>query len=118
LIPSVRNSLARAPECAADALAISAVSLVRNDQQPELTHSLLDPLAKGELILNLRAEAAPELLEQIVRLVVADWRGPKLTVTKLESFRPAQPKSTQRTQLSVGSMVLPADHSAGFRPQT
>lgn len=72
----------------ADALAIGAVSLVHNDQQPELTHSLLDPLAAGELILNLRAEAAPELLEQIVRSATAGWLGPKLDVAKLQSFRP------------------------------
>jgi len=38
-----------------DALTIGSVSLVRNDQQPELTHTLLDPLAGGELTLNLRA---------------------------------------------------------------
>jgi Ni2+-binding GTPase involved in maturation of urease and hydrogenase len=77
-------------------LAIGAVSLVRNDQQPELTHSLLDPLASGELTLNLRAEAAPELLEHVVRRVAAGWLGIKLDVTKLASFRPGQPNPTHR----------------------
>jgi len=79
-----------------DALTIGSVSLVRNDQQPELTHTLLDPLAGGELTLNLRAEAAPELLEQLVRRVAAGWLGLQLDVTKLESFRPGQPNPTHR----------------------
>ena len=80
----------------ADALAIGSVSLVRNDQKPELTHTLLDPLASGELIVNLRAEAAPELLEHVVRRVAAGWLGLTLDVTKLESFRPGQPNPTHR----------------------
>ena len=80
----------------ADALAMGAVSLVRNDQQPELTHTLLDPLAGGALTLNLRAEAAPELLEHIVRRVAAGWLGLKLEITKLACFRPGQPNPTHR----------------------
>ncbi len=80
----------------ADALAIGSVSLVRHDQKPELTHTLLDPLTAGELIVNLRAEAAPELLEQVVRRVAAGWLGLKLDVTKLASFRPGQPNPTHR----------------------
>ena len=80
----------------ANALAIGAVSLVRNDQQPELTHTLLDPLKGGELTVNLRAEAAPELLEGIVRGAVAEWAGQKMDVLRLESFRPGQPNPTHR----------------------
>lgn len=80
----------------ADALAMGAVSVVRNDQQPELTHTLLDLLAGGELTVNLRAEAAPELLEQVVRRIAAGWLGITLDVTKLESFRPGQPNPTHR----------------------
>jgi len=80
----------------ADVLAIGSVSLVHNNQKPELTHTLLDPLASGELIVNLRAEATPELLEQVVRRVAAGWLGLKLDVTKLESFRPGQPNPTHR----------------------
>ena len=79
-----------------DALAMGAVSVVRNDQQPELTHTLLDLLAGGELTVNLRAEAAPELLEHVVRRIAAGWLGIKLDVTKLESFRPGQPNPTHR----------------------
>ncbi len=81
-----------------DPLAIGAVSLVRNDQQPELTHSLLDPLTSGELTLNLRAEATPELLEHVVRRVASGWLGIKLDITRLESFRPGQPNPTHRME--------------------
>ena len=91
-VAHLKMTLASGP----DALTIGSVSLVHNDQQPELTHTLLDPLAGGELTLNLRAEAAPELLEQLVRRVAAGWLGLKLDVTKLESFRPGQPNPTHR----------------------
>ena len=76
-----------------NSLAIGAISLVQNDQQPELTHTLLDPLLKGELILNLRAEASPEVLEQVVRQVADNWAGISLLVTRLESFSTGLPNA-------------------------
>ena len=75
---------------------LGAVSLVRNDQEPELSHTLLEPLGGGALVLNLRAEAAPELLETAVRQAVGTWTGPRLEFVHLESFRPGQPNPTHR----------------------
>lgn len=76
---------------------IGAVSLVRNDHVPELTHTLLEPLISGDLIINLRAEASPELLETVTRALLADWPGLKLS--HLESFRPGQPNPTHRVSV-------------------
>ena len=49
------------------------VNLVRNDVLPELSMSLAQPVQGGQLLINLRAEAAPHLLGSVVRdaLVVA-----------------------------------------------
>lgn len=58
-----------------------------NDQQPGVTHTLLDPLAAGELIVNVRAGAAPDLRAQILRAVAGGWRGPQLAGAQLESYR-------------------------------
>jgi hypothetical protein len=41
---------------------VAAVSLVRNDFVPELSLRLEGPVKAGQLILNLRAEAAPDVL--------------------------------------------------------
>jgi hypothetical protein len=75
---------------------IGAVSVVRNEQQPELSHALQESLTGGDLILNLRAEAAPELLEKVTRQVVGRWTGAHLALAQLESFRPGQPNPTHR----------------------
>jgi len=75
---------------------IGVVHLVYNDQPPVFSHQLQDPLASGAILLNLRAEAAPELLEKVTRHVVAQWVGGQLALTHVESFRPGQPKPTHR----------------------
>lgn len=75
---------------------IGAVSVLRNDQGPELAHALQEALTGGDLILNLRAEAAPELLEKVTRQVVGRWTGAHLVLAQLECFRPGQPNPTHR----------------------
>jgi G3E family GTPase len=75
---------------------IGAVHLVRNDQRPEFSHQLQEALAAGTLIVNLRAEAAPDILEKVTRAVVGHWAGEQLALTHLESFRPGQPNPTHR----------------------
>lgn len=79
---------------------IAAVNLVRNDFVPELSFRLEDPVTSGQLILNLRAEAAPDVLGAVVRdgLAVAAGSVPGLTATldHLEHFRPGKPTPTHR----------------------
>lgn len=79
---------------------IAAVNLVRNDFVPELSYHLEEPVKSGQLILNLRAEAAPDVLGTTVRegLAAAAKKFPGLqaTLDHLEHFRPGKPTPTHR----------------------
>ena len=77
---------------------IAAVNLVRNDVVPELSIRLEKPVTRGQLILNLRAEAAPDVLGTGVRdgLAAAAEAFPTLVATldHFEHFRPGKPTPT------------------------
>jgi len=83
-----------------DPFELGAINLVRDDSQPELSHRLVEPLEDGELLLNLRAEAAPEVLEtalhQAVKTVVERKYKLDLEMPHLEHFRPGMPNPTHR----------------------
>jgi hypothetical protein len=74
---------------------IAVLNLVRTDGTAELSHSLKEPLCAGELLLNLRAEADPELLRSSV-LRALDECGCEGKITSIEHFRPAKPQPTYR----------------------
>jgi hypothetical protein len=74
---------------------IAVLNLVRTDGTAELSHSLKEPLSAGELLLNLRAEADPELLRSSV-LRALDECGCEVKITNIEHFRPAKPQPTYR----------------------
>jgi G3E family GTPase len=79
---------------------IAVVNLVRNDFVPELSLTLESPVTGGQLIINLRAEAAPDVLGTVVReaLAAAVKAVPtlKATLDHLEHFRPGKPSPTHR----------------------
>lgn len=78
-------------------LRLAAVSLVRTDGEPELRRKLDAPLTKGSLIVNLRAEGAPEPLAATVEEALkTNMRGLTVKLTQAESFRPGQPTPTHR----------------------
>jgi G3E family GTPase len=81
---------------------IGVVNLVRNDFVPELSRTLQRPVRGGTLIVNLRAEAAPAVLADVVReaLGAAAKIFPTLqaTLDHLEHFRPGKPNPTHRFQ--------------------
>jgi len=85
---------------------IAGINVVRNDFVPELSFVLEMPVKSGQLIINLRAEAAPDVLGTAVRegLEAAAKKFPtlKATVDHLEHFRPGKPTPTHRIE------VLPA----------
>jgi G3E family GTPase len=85
---------------------IAAVNLVRNDFVPELSQRLDDDITGAQIIVNLRAEAAPENLEQELRAVVAAGlagaEGAGLTIEHLEFFRPGRPEPTHRDVVAAG----------------
>jgi G3E family GTPase len=79
---------------------IGVVNLVRNDFVPELAMALEEPVRVGQLIINLRAEAAPGVLGMAVRAALTSAAGKfatlKATVEHLEQFRPGKPMPTHR----------------------
>lgn len=79
---------------------IAVVNLVRNDFVPELSVRLEGPVTGGQLIVNLRAEAAPDILGTVIReaLLTAAKAFPtlKATLDHLEHFRPGKPTPTHR----------------------
>lgn len=79
---------------------IAVINLVRNDYVPEVSQALDAPVRGGQLIVNLRAEAGPELLREAVEDAVAALSGrfPGLEsrMEHLEQFRPGKPQPTHR----------------------
>ena len=79
---------------------IGVVNLVRNDFVPELAMRLEEPVQSGQLIINLRAEAAPDVLGAAVReglaAAAARFATLKATLDHLEHFRPGKPTPTHR----------------------
>lgn len=91
---------------------LAAVNLVRNDFVPELGLRLDQPVNAGQLILNLRAEAAPETLKAAVEAALSHFAPghsnagatfPALhaRLEHLEHFRPGKPQPTHRDLASV-----------------
>ena len=87
---------------------IGVANLTGTDGVPEQSHALQEPLTAGELIINLRAEADPEalrnLLQQVLQAIGRDDRL-LLKVEHLEAFRPARPTPTHRLRASESGMV-------------
>lgn len=79
---------------------IAVVNLVRNDFVPELSIELPEPIHSGQLIVNCRAEAAPETLLEAVHHAIAQtsrqFAGLRLTLEHSEHFRPGKPQPTHR----------------------
>lgn len=87
-----------------DALAgeIAALSLVRSDYVPELSLELDEPVTSGQVIVNCRAEAAPEILRDALEKTIAALRqnfpGLSAKLEHAEQFRPGRPSPTHRLQ--------------------
>jgi hypothetical protein len=84
---------------------IAVINLVRNDYAPEVSLTLEEPVESGQLIINLRAEAAPEVLHDSVQAAFASltgwFAGLKARVEHLEHFRPGKPMPTHRMTTPV-----------------
>jgi Ni2+-binding GTPase involved in maturation of urease and hydrogenase len=78
---------------------LAVLNLVRSDVQPELTWRLQAPISGGELIVNLRAEADPDMLRETVAAAwesIAKAHGLTYDQQHLEAFRPGKPQPTHR----------------------
>lgn len=79
---------------------IAAINVVRNDIVPELSLRLDGQSRGGQLIINLRAEAASATLSQAVTAAVAALSRPEnglvATLEHQEHFQPGKPTPTHR----------------------
>lgn len=79
---------------------LASINVVRTDATPEIGLDLDEPTTSGQLIVNLRAEAAPEVLSQTVRETLLGlgtiFPGLGMTVEHEEHFRPGRPTPTHR----------------------
>ncbi len=79
---------------------IAVINLVRSDFIPELSLKLEAPVTSGQLIINCRAEAAPDDLRDAVRGAVAEigaqFPGVAARLDHHEHFRPGKPTPTHR----------------------
>ncbi len=79
---------------------IAVANLVRNDFVPELSLELPDVIRGGQLIINCRAEAAPEKLLATLKHALTDTSqeqaGLTLKLEHSEHFRPGKPQPTHR----------------------
>ena len=79
---------------------VAVVNLVGNSFIPELGITLDEPSARGQLIINLRAEADPALLAAAVAQAIAETTsghpGLQLNTGHTEHFRPGRPEPTPR----------------------
>jgi len=83
-----------------DATHVAVANLVRNDFVPELSLKLGEPVKGGELIINLRAEASPDVLATTVKesvpAVASHIPTMQAVLDHLEHFRPGRPSPTHR----------------------
>jgi G3E family GTPase len=79
---------------------IAVVNLVRSDFVPELSQTLEEDADAGQLIINIRAEAAPETLKAAVEAAMksaqTQFDGLSVRLDHLERFRPGKPQPTHR----------------------
>jgi Ni2+-binding GTPase involved in maturation of urease and hydrogenase len=84
---------------------IAAINLVRSDFVPELSLHLEEPVESGQLILNLRAEADPEVLRRAIKVAVdalpGQFENLRATIEHLEFFRPGKPEPTHRDLTAI-----------------
>jgi len=91
---------------------IASVNCVRNDTPPEAGMVLDAPVRRGQVVLNLRAEGAPDALLAALQATItsgfASAPGLRVVLEHEEHFRPGRPEPTHRdgtpgTTASAGS---------------
>lgn len=79
---------------------IAAISVVRSGVVPELTVTLDEPVEGGELIVNCRGEAKPQVLrtamDKGLRGLKRKYPFAEMTIVDAEQFQPGRPNPTHR----------------------
>jgi G3E family GTPase len=80
----------------------ATINLVSTAADPVPGRRLPGPVAAGTVLINLRAEAAPELLEGLVTDALVSASGPdgwRLRLETISAFRPGRPVPTHRDEI-------------------
>ena len=80
---------------------LAAISLTRMDMEPQMTHGLERPVIQGQLTINLRAEADPEMLKDNTLATLPCLAPAQFTIREVHAFRPGRPNPTHRLSLAV-----------------
>ena len=83
--------------------AMAAVNLVRTDFVPELGVRIGAPVSVATVTVNLRAESAPDLLQQVLAESLGEQAGWHLDLEHVEAFRPGRPVPTHRDAIKPSS---------------
>jgi Ni2+-binding GTPase involved in maturation of urease and hydrogenase len=76
---------------------LGVLNLVRGDGKAESLHRLQEEITAGELLINLRAEADPEILREAVPAALEGLGAAvDVKIEHIECFRPAKPQPTYR----------------------
>jgi hypothetical protein len=79
---------------------MAVLNLVRNDFEPEIIVSNLQPLTGGQLTVNIRAEAPPEWLRKATLDAIErrnqTYESLTVEVQNIVNFRPPRPEPTHR----------------------
>jgi G3E family GTPase len=79
---------------------IATANVVGSERRIDMAQELSDDIEEAQLIINLRAEGAPELLENSVTTALSamerDNHGVRLVIDHRECFRPGRPVPTHR----------------------
>lgn len=84
---------------AAEPYELAACNLTRGDAQPELSHTLADPLDDATLLINCRAAGEPENLRDAIHGALSETAAAFSIVAEagpLDYFKPGQPKPEKR----------------------
>ena len=80
---------------------IASSNVVDNESAPALGQRLMDPLASGALMINVRAETDPDILREQIPLLcqqLCDRKKMTMTLDDIECFRPAAPVPVHRME--------------------
>jgi Ni2+-binding GTPase involved in maturation of urease and hydrogenase len=80
----------------------AAISLISSAEEPAVTWPSAVPVREGLLILNLRAEADPDLLRNEVMTALFTFPGVSMRVEEIAAFRPGRPTPTHRFATLAG----------------
>lgn len=74
---------------------LGVLNVTAGEGPVEMSHTLHEPLAAGELVVNLRAEGDPQVAREALDGALAETDA-ALVVTHAEQFRPGRPVPTHR----------------------